>query len=116
MPPCREEAREEADRDRRTSGVISRAADEGPRGLAVYFAIVIVLSGSVEAYIWMNPATVETLIIPLMWTPAVASVVARLVVREGFSDVSFRFGGLRTVKWYAVRAVVYTSAAPPIPR
>ena len=28
-----------------------------------------------------------------MWTPAIASVVARLALREGFSDVSFRWGG-----------------------
>ncbi len=72
------------------------------RGLAIYFAVVIVLSGGLEAYIWLNPATFGTLVIPLMWTPALASVIARLVLREGFSDVSFRFGGLRTLKWYAV--------------
>ena len=71
------------------------------RGLAIYFAAVIVLSGALEACIILNPTTIGTLILPLMWTPAVASVIARLVLREGFSDVSFRFGGLRTVKWYA---------------
>jgi uncharacterized protein len=37
-------------------------------------------------------------LLPLMWTPAAASVVARLVLREGFADVSFRFGGRRTFK------------------
>ena len=36
----------------------------------------------------------------LMWTPAVASVTARLVLREGFADVSFRFGGRRG--WKAI--------------
>src|SRR5262245_58373007 len=30
-----------------------------------------------------------------MWTPAAASVVARLALREGFADVSFRLGGRR---------------------
>jgi membrane protease YdiL (CAAX protease family) len=34
----------------------------------------------------------------LMFAPAAASVVARLVLREGFADVSFRFGGRRTWK------------------
>jgi membrane protease YdiL (CAAX protease family) len=33
-----------------------------------------------------------------MFAPAAASVVARLVLREGFADVSFRFGGRRTLK------------------
>jgi uncharacterized protein len=60
------------------------------RGLAIYFAIVVALSAVFEAIIitgnlsW-TPA--------LMWTPAMASVVARLVLREGFADVSFSLGG-----------------------
>jgi hypothetical protein len=33
-----------------------------------------------------------------MFAPAAASVVARLVLREGFADVSFGFGGRRTWK------------------
>jgi CAAX protease family protein len=37
-------------------------------------------------------------ILALMFAPAAASVVARLVLREGFADVSFRFGGRQTWK------------------
>src|SRR6266699_2313318 len=36
----------------------------------------------------------------LMWTPAASSVVARLALREGFADVSFRIGGRRG--WNAI--------------
>jgi uncharacterized protein len=73
------------------------------RGLAIYFALVVVLSGAIEAYIIMNPELFGTLwVLALMWSPALASVIARLVLREGFSDVSFRFGGLRTLVWYAL--------------
>lgn len=36
----------------------------------------------------------------LMWTPAAASVAARLCLREGFSDVSFSIGGSRG--WKAI--------------
>jgi uncharacterized protein len=72
------------------------------RGLAIYFALVVVLSGAIEAYIIMNPELFGTLwVLALMWSPALASVIARLVLREGFSDVSFRFGGLRT--WCGTR-------------
>ncbi len=39
-----------------------------------------------------------------MFAPAAASVVARLVLREGFADVSFRFGGRRT--WKAILLAV----------
>src|SRR5215213_2529318 len=75
------------------------------RGLAIYFALVVVISGSLEAYyIFINPELLGTLfgLLALMWSPAVTSVIARLVLREGFSDVSFRFGGLRTLPWYAL--------------
>jgi uncharacterized protein len=75
------------------------------RGLAVYFALVVVLSGAIEAYIiFINPEFFQATIgiLALMWSPAAASVIARLVLREGFSDVSFRFGGLRTLPWYAL--------------
>lgn len=34
----------------------------------------------------------------LAFTPAVASIIARLVLREGFGDVSFRIGGGRTLQ------------------
>jgi uncharacterized protein len=75
------------------------------RGLAIYFALVVVISGSLEAYyIFINPELFGTLfgLLALMWSPAVASVIARLVLKEGFSDVSLRFGGLRTLPWYAL--------------
>jgi hypothetical protein len=45
-------------------------------------------------------------VIPLMWSPAAASMVARLVLREDISDVSFRVGGRRG--WQAnLMAVVF---------
>jgi uncharacterized protein len=75
------------------------------RGLAIYFSLVVVISGSLQAYyIFINPELLGTLfgLLALMWSPAVASVIARLILGEGFSDVSFRFGGLRTLPWYAL--------------
>jgi hypothetical protein len=65
------------------------------RGLAIYFALLVVISGGLEAYIIINPEFFRTAIgvLALMWSPAVASVIARLVLKEGFSDVSFRLGG-----------------------
>lgn len=63
------------------------------RGLAIFFAILLPLSAVFEALII---ATGDFYwLIPLVWVPAIASVVARLVLREGFSDVSFRLGGRR---------------------
>jgi CAAX protease family protein len=69
------------------------------RGLTIYFAILVVLSVAIEGFVIINPH-LDGLIAGLMLVPALASVVARLVLREGFSDVSFRFGGRRG--WSAI--------------
>ena len=42
------------------------------------------------------------LVVALMWSVALASVIARLVLREGFADVSFRLGGRRSVRWFVI--------------
>src|SRR5215208_6290453 len=65
------------------------------RGLAIYLAVVVVLTALFDVLvITFSPLW----IFALMWSPAAASVVTRLVLREGFADVSFRFGGRRTLK------------------
>lgn len=64
------------------------------RGLIIYFAIVVVLSATIEGFIISNP-DLDGLIAVLMLVPAFASVLARLMLREGFADVSFRLGGRR---------------------
>jgi len=66
------------------------------RGLTIYLAVVVVLSAMFDAIIITTGNF--SWIFALMWSPALASVVARLVLREGFADVSFRFGGRRTLK------------------
>jgi hypothetical protein len=50
------------------------------RGLVVFLGLVVVLSGTIEAIWIMNP-TMGILVIPLMWSPAVASVIVRLLLR-----------------------------------
>ena len=69
------------------------------RGLTIYFAIVVVVSAAIEGFIILNP-DMSGLIAGLMMVPALASVVARILLHEGFADVSFRFGGRRG--WGAV--------------
>ncbi len=71
------------------------------KGLAVYFTGLIILSGLVE---WMILRTGEEidkhlgLIFLLMWTPAIASIVARLILSEGVKDVSFKLKGAFGIK------------------
>lgn len=83
-----------------TVQVDERTRRRARRGLTIYFAIVVVLSVVFEGIVISRPDIDGPFIAGLMWVPAVASVVARLVLREGFSDVSFRFGGRRG--WGAV--------------
>jgi membrane protease YdiL (CAAX protease family) len=65
------------------------------RGLLVFFAVLIPLSALVEALILRRTFKLPrgTLVLALMWVPALASVVARLATREGFGDLSFRVSG-----------------------
>ena len=73
------------------------------RGLAIYFAVVVALSAPMQAVIiaadlegGRNGAVLWLALIgALMFVPTTASVVARLSLKEGFSDVSFRLGGRR---------------------
>jgi uncharacterized protein len=69
-------------------------AQRARRGLVVYFAVLIVLSAIIEGL--MIGQKSMALAPVLMWVPALASIVARLALHEGFGDVSFRLGGRRT--------------------
>lgn len=63
------------------------------RGLVVYFAVLIAASAFFEGKILQTGESIDKaplLIIALMYTPAAASVIARVSLREGFGDVSFR--------------------------
>jgi membrane protease YdiL (CAAX protease family) len=63
------------------------------RGLVFYFALVIPLSAVFEGLAITTGNALWVFV--LMWMPALASIVARLALREGFTDVSFRLGGQR---------------------
>lgn len=71
-------------------------ADAARKGLLVFFALVALGSGVFQGLILRSGKPIGEspwLVYALMWTPGVASVVARLVFREGFRDVSFSVGG-----------------------
>src|SRR5262249_8236102 len=98
--------------DRRTSA---------RRSLVLFLSLVALASAFLEWTIARTGRPIEEeggLIFALMWTPALASLVCRVVFREGIRDVSFRFGGRRAVRplltaWLlpvAVGAVAYGAA------
>jgi membrane protease YdiL (CAAX protease family) len=65
------------------------------QGLAIYFAIVIGVSAVLE-WLIIRIGSLEHaggLIFALMWTPTLASIVARAALKDGIRDVSFRLGG-----------------------
>ncbi|KOY15797.1 type II CAAX endopeptidase family protein [Paenibacillus xylanivorans] len=64
------------------------------RGLYVYFAMLIPLS--ILSYVLIMKAPIFGLL--LMWTPGLSSIFARIVLREGISDISLRIGGKQTLK------------------
>jgi membrane protease YdiL (CAAX protease family) len=75
----------------------SDARLQARRGLAIYFVVLVPLTAVFETLMILGNLS---WVWALMWTPAIASVVARLVLREGFADVSFRIDGSRG--WKAI--------------
>lgn len=66
------------------------------RGLRTYFSVLVVVSVALEGWIITHGGLAGAwgmLVLPLMYTPTLASIVARLSGGEGFGDVSFRWGG-----------------------
>jgi len=89
----------------RTDLETAHRARRARRGLAIYFAIVVALSAMIQAVVISRP-DLDGLIAGLMLVPTIASVVARFALKEGFSDVSFRFGGRRGAK-AIVQALIF---------
>jgi membrane protease YdiL (CAAX protease family) len=86
-----------------TSHSASYVRHQARRGLAIFLAAVVLITGifDVLMIITLNPLWIA----PRMFAPALASVVARFVLREGFADVSFRFGGRLTWKYTGLALV-----------
>ncbi|GIG01629.1 CPBP family intramembrane glutamic endopeptidase [Catellatospora citrea] len=87
------------------------------RGLTVFLILVAVFAAIFQSI--LAATTNPWWVYAVMWSVAAASVVARLVLNEGFADVSFRFGpARRTLPWIAfgvafplvVGAVAYGAA------
>ncbi len=74
----------------RSAALVRRQAR---RGLAIYFGMLVPFSAVFQILLIRTGNWVW--VIPLMWSPAAASMVARLALREGIADVSFRVGGRR---------------------
>lgn len=66
-------------------------------GLLIYFAVLCAGSVPIEWLIIRQGLTIGP-ILALMWVPALASAIARAILREGVSDISFRLS-LARARW-----------------
>ncbi|MGO4344857.1 CPBP family glutamic-type intramembrane protease [Paenibacillus sp. MCAF9] len=83
------------------SNILTTGSDEekarvrlARRGLLVFFAMLVPLSILSYALLMTSPIFV----LLLMWAPGLSSIFARIVLREGISDISLRIGGKQTLK------------------
>ncbi|MEK3902748.1 type II CAAX endopeptidase family protein [Paenibacillus sp. FSL R7-0179] len=65
------------------------------RGLLVFFLILIPLT-AISYILALTVTPVYGLL--LMWAPGISSILTRILLREGFADISLRFGGQRTLR------------------
>jgi len=66
------------------------------RGLVIYFAVLSAGSAYLESKILRTGRSIGSvpgLVFTLMYMPGVASLIARIVRKEGFADISLRAGG-----------------------
>lgn len=77
--------------------VVLNPVQQARRGLVRYFAILIPVWVLLEGIIVSRDEYIPWIML-VMLTPALASVAARLLGREGFGDVSFRLGGRRSMQ------------------
>ncbi len=66
------------------------------KGLIIYLALVA--AGSVPLMLMLSGRGTQVseqplLIFLLMWLPALASIIARIILKEGFRDIGFALGG-----------------------
>jgi len=74
-------------------------------GLAIYFGVLVPCTATIETLLIRTGEPIQRhfgLVFLLMWSPAFASAVARTILREGISDVSFRPGGRRGLRALAI--------------
>ena len=82
------------------------------RGLAIFFPVLILCSAYLERQIYLAGGDIGKhvgLIYSLMWSVTFASVIARVILREGPGDISFRWGG-----WAGTRAFLVAWVLPVI--
>jgi CAAX amino terminal protease family. len=80
------------------------------RGLAIFLVALIAGSAYFENRIMALGGSIQNhlnLIVALVWWVTVSSIVARFILHEGFSDVSFRWGGAK-----GTRAIVLAATMP----
>ena len=80
---------------------MSQSVQRARQGLAIYFSVLVPASALLEWLLLRTGDPIEKhlgLVFALMWVPALGSFIARILLREGIRDVSFRFGGVKGAK------------------
>jgi CAAX protease family protein len=80
-----------------TNPTTTETRHKARHGLAIYFAVLVPLSAAVSA-IAIAKGSVNWAI-PAMAVPALASVVARLVLHEGFAEIGWRLRDREVLKY-----------------
>src|SRR5262245_1376247 len=76
------------------------------RGLALFLALVTFLTAATALGRHLPHPHQAWWTLLLMWCPGVSSIICRLVLREGFGDVSWRLGKVQGTKALAISYVV----------
>jgi membrane protease YdiL (CAAX protease family) len=101
-----------------TTATTNESRERARKGLLIYFGVLVPSSALLEWLLIRAGDSIRNhlgLVLALMWTPTLASIVARFLLKEGAGDISFRFGGrtglrMTLIAWFyplAVGALAY---------
>jgi len=96
-----------------TTATTNQRRDRARRGLLLFFGVLLPSSAVLEWLLLRAGDSIRNhvgLVLALMWMPALASIAARLALKEGSADISFRFGGriglrMTLIAWFYPLAV-----------
>ncbi|GCE23479.1 CPBP family intramembrane glutamic endopeptidase [Dictyobacter kobayashii] len=77
------------------------------RGLLLFFLLLLICSGLAVWFALATQSVISSFF--LMWSPGCAAILTRLILGEGWRDVSFHFGGRRT--WIAIAVAILAPLA-----
>jgi membrane protease YdiL (CAAX protease family) len=87
--------------------VSNRKVDKRARSKVILYVILLAIFSSVFYYLIISTQSLESYVVPLMWSPAVAGLIALLVYDRSIRSVGWRPGKVKYLAAAAAIPIIY---------